>query len=159
MPCVRNLLLKILIAVHYYLTTFTIRLITMQKSTSFYRSLFGLKCPHCRQGDLFVKPGLFRFKQVLEMPERCSRCNQIYLIEPGFWIGALWASYPILVLIEVPFLISAIYWHGDKVWLIFITMLFAFLLFFPLMLRLGRSIWIHLFVRYDAEAIKKASNV
>lgn len=118
------------------------------KSKSLYRSILSLKCPRCRQGELFNKPGLFRFKNVLDMHESCPNCGQVYQIEPGFWIGALWASYPIIILIEIPFLLLAIYWQNDHVWVIFVGMLLAFILFFPLMLRLGRSIWIHLFVRF-----------
>ncbi len=117
-------------------------------STSLYRSIFSLKCPRCRQGELFNKPGLFRFKDVLEMPEKCTHCDQTFRIEPGFWIGALWASYPIIILIEIPFLLTAIYWQNDHVWIVFVGMLLAFILFFPLMLRLGRSIWIHLFIPF-----------
>ena len=118
------------------------------KEKSLYGSIFKLTCPKCREGELFQKRGLFRYKNVLEMPGKCPHCQQIYCIEPGFWIGALWASYPIIVLIEVPFLLTAIYWQCNYVWLVFIAMLAAFILFFPLMLRLGRSIWIHLFVPY-----------
>ncbi|NOQ74539.1 MAG: DUF983 domain-containing protein [Crocinitomix sp.] len=113
-----------------------------------YRSIIGLKCPKCRKGELFEKPGLFRFKDVLLMPERCSVCQQKYLIEPGFWIGSLWTSYPIIVLIELPFLLTAVNYEGINIWACFGLMLVAFAVFFPLMLRVGRSIWIHIFIRY-----------
>lgn len=115
---------------------------------SLYRSIFSLTCPRCREGNLFDEPGLFRFKNVLNMPSACPNCEQVYQIEPGFWIGALWASYPIIILIEIPFLLMAIYWQNDHVWIVFAGMLLAFILFFPLMLRLGRSIWIHLFIPF-----------
>ncbi|MFT5822580.1 MAG: hypothetical protein ACI8ZM_003836 [Crocinitomix sp.] len=82
------------------------------------------------------------------MPEHCSVCQQKYLIEPGFWIGALWTSYPIIVLIELPFLLAAVNFDGINIWACFGLMLIAFAIFFPLMLRLGRSIWIHIFIRY-----------
>ena len=82
------------------------------------------------------------------MSHECGKCGQIYEIEPGFWIGALWTSYPIVIAIEVPFLLMALLSKTISPWLSFGFMLLAFLVFYPLMLRLGRSIWIHISVRY-----------
>lgn len=82
------------------------------------------------------------------MYENCSHCGQKYEIEPGFWIGALWTSYPIVVLIEIPFLFTAILSESISVPLTFGMMIVAFGIFFPLMVRLGRSIWAHVFIKY-----------
>lgn len=82
------------------------------------------------------------------MPEHCASCGQKFEIEPGFWIGALWTSYPIVVLIETPFIIAAISGVFDNIWLLIMFMLAAMGLFFPVMLRVGRSIWAHIFIRY-----------
>ena len=82
------------------------------------------------------------------MPHECGKCGQVYEIEPGFWIGALWTSYPIVIAIEVPFLLMALLSKTISTWLSFGFMLLAFLVFYPLMLRLGRYIWIHISVRY-----------
>lgn len=120
-----------------------------QKVISQTQSVVLLKCPKCRKGNLFTKKGLFRFNKVLEMPEKCSVCGQVYEIEPGFWIGALWTSYPLVVAIEVPFLLLALLSKSISPWFWFGCMLLAFFIFYPLMLRLGRSIWIHIAIRHD----------
>jgi uncharacterized protein (DUF983 family) len=122
---------------------------TKNKQISLVKSVVTLKCPRCRQGNLFDKSGLFTYKNMLKMPEKCPHCGQIYEIEPGFWIGALWVSYPIVVAIELPFLFAALVTTNYSPWLFFGLMLVAFVIFFPLILRLGRSIWIHISVRYD----------
>jgi hypothetical protein len=109
-------------------------------------SILKLKCPQCSKGDLFVKPGLFRYKDILNMPEKCNHCDQIFELEPGFWIGALWTSYPIIVILELPFLILAISSRQVNLIAIIITMILVLVIFYPLILRLGRSIWIHIFV-------------
>lgn len=109
-------------------------------------SILKLKCPQCSKGNLFDKPGLFRYKEILNMPEECKNCGQKFELEPGFWIGALWTSYPIVVFLELPFLILAV--SSQQVYLIAIilAMILVLIIFYPLILRLGRSIWIHIFV-------------
>lgn len=110
-------------------------------------SIVRLKCPKCSKGDLFIKKGLFRYTNMLDMPEECPICKQKYEIEPGFWLGALWASYPIIVAIELPFLLAALLVDSISPFWFFGAMVISFLLTFPLMLRLGRSIWIHINIR------------
>ena len=119
------------------------------KSKSIWFSLLGLKCPRCRTGNLFHKGGLFQYSRVLEMPEKCSVCGQKYDIEPGFWIGAMWISYPIVVALEMPFLFLALFADGIMTWVYFGLMMASFFIFWPLILRLGRSAWIHVSIRYD----------
>jgi uncharacterized protein (DUF983 family) len=115
---------------------------------SIFRSITKLKCPSCRKGDLFLIPGLFTFKKILKMPGRCQYCGQKYEIEPGFWIGALWTSYPFIVMIETPFILAAISGVSFGITALVLAMTLTLFIFFPLTLRLGRSIWIHLFVQY-----------
>ena len=118
------------------------------KPISQTQSILTLKCPKCRQGNLFTKKGLFRYNSILYMPDNCNVCNQKFEIEPGFWIGALWTSYPIVIAIEIPFLLMALLSKTISPWVSFGFMLLAFLIFYPLMLRLGRSIWIHISIAY-----------
>jgi len=122
----------------------------MIKRTKFY-SVLKLKCPRCRQGDLFERKGLVVYKNMMTMPKSCSVCQQKYELEPGFWIGALWTSYPIVVLIEFPFLMLALFNKTLGPWIPLCLMFVGFILAFPIMLRLGRSIWISIWVKYDVE--------
>ncbi len=108
-------------------------------------SILKLKCPQCRKGNLFVKTGLFRYKKILLMHNNCPNCGLKYELEPGFWIGSLWTSYPIIVVIELPFLLCALI-YPINILTLFLTMSLTMLLFYPLMLRLGRAIWIHIFI-------------
>jgi hypothetical protein len=88
---------------------------------------------------------------MMDMPTVCPVCEQKYEIEPGFWIGALWTSYPIVILIEFPFLMMALFSETLGPWIPLSLMFVAFYFAYPIMLRLGRSIWIHNWIRYDAE--------
>ena len=119
----------------------------MKTERSLTHSILGLHCPQCRKGNLFKKKGLIVYTDMLDMYEECSECNLHYNLENGFWLGSLWTSYPIVILIEVPFLFAALFAEGYMTWVYFALMLLSFLITWPLMLRLGRSIWIHLNVR------------
>jgi uncharacterized protein (DUF983 family) len=127
----------------------------MAKKYNRYRSILTLKCPRCGHGDLFTKKGIFVYKNMMDMPTLCPVCDQKYEIEPGFWIGALWTSYPIVILIEFPFLMMALFSETLGPWIPLSLMFVAFYFAYPVMLRLGRSIWIHNWIRYDAELAEK----
>lgn len=111
------------------------------------KSILGLKCPQCSKGDLFVKKGLVVYSGMLDMHKTCPNCGLNYTLEPGFWLGALWTSYPIVILIELPFLFLAILSEGRMIWFWFAVMIFTMAVCYPIMLRVGRSAWIHLNVR------------
>jgi uncharacterized protein (DUF983 family) len=113
------------------------------------KSILTMKCPRCRKTHLFDKTGLFVYRKILQMPENCSNCELKFEMEPGFWLGALWPSYPLLLIIEIPFLIMALYSTLGSPWISFALMILAFLIFWPVFLRIGRSIWIHIWVRYQ----------
>ena len=92
---------------------------------------------------------MFRYKDLLLMNESCDNCKLKYELEPGFWIGSLYASYPFVVIIGIPFIFLALFSDGNMVFVYTGMMLLLLMLFRPLMIRLGRSLWIHLNVGYN----------
>lgn len=113
------------------------------------------KCPRCQEGDLFIKP--FEFTKPLNMPEKCPVCHQKFEPEPGFYYGAMFLSY----------IISAFFFLGIVgVCLIFfklslnmsmlVVLLIASLTYF-FFLRMSRSLWINILVKYDADAKRTKS--
>ena len=120
------------------------------KEIGFYSSILRLRCPKCRQETMFKKKGLFVYRNPLDMHEKCNNCGQKYEIEPGFWLGALWTSYPIVVAIETPFIFYAISTPEMSVSVMFALMIALFFILFPAITRLGRSIWAHIFIKYQS---------
>lgn len=127
-------------------------MLKLKKGNKIY-SILALKCPRCHQGDLFIKKGWFRITHMLDMPDSCSVCKQKYEIEPGFWLGALWTSYPIVVMIELPFLLTAILAYNINPFVVIGLMALLFLIMWSTILRLGRSIWINLSIHFDEKYI------
>lgn len=110
---------------------------------TFFKSVFLQTCPKCREGKLFKKGSLFT------MHDNCPSCQQKYMLEPGFYWGAMYVSYMLsggfaLVLAGILFLGTD--WSKNTNLTI---MTIATLLIMPIVYRISRSIWIHVFVKYD----------
>lgn len=126
----------------------------IKKGTKLY-SILKLKCPRCHEGNLFNVSNAWNLKKMLDMPNRCPVCRQDFKIELGFYSGALWASYPIVVLMDL-LLLSPLFFYPEYLVLNIIVMAVVSLLLQPLIMRLGRAIWINIFVNYDP-TVKKTS--
>lgn len=115
-------------------------------------SIVNLKCPHCQRGNLFSKTNPYTLKGGLKMPENCLVCRQDFKIEPGFYIGALWASFPIVILLMAIFSILLLGACKMQLEWFFVCISLILLLLQPIIIRLGRSIWIHIFVHHEESA-------
>ncbi len=119
------------------------------------KSIVNYRCPRCRSSKLFQEP--FDFQNPLAMHDKCPVCDQHFTPEPGFYYGAMFISYGLGVFYM--FLPALILTFGFD-WPVERTMTFVLLLaaatFFRLM-RLARSLWIHIVVRYDGRYHEKTS--
>lgn len=122
-------------------------------------SILGMKCPKCRKGNMFRSGNPWNLKKVFDMGERCEKCGQPFEIEVGFYYGTGYVSYALCVAFSVA---TAIAWFvlvgfgsysmSFMHWLIVNIVLLV--LIQPWLMRLSRSIYIHMFVSYDETAIK-----
>ena len=85
------------------------------------------------------------------MPDRCPKCDQDYNIEPGFYSGALWVSFPILVLLVIPLAFWLVFNSKLSVGIDFLIIGLVVFGIQPLIMRVSRAIWINVFVRYKDE--------
>lgn len=120
--------------------------------TLLINSILGMKCPRCRKGHLFVRKNPYAFRGNLSMPDFCPVCGQDFKIEPGFYIGALWTSFPIVILIMAVFSILLLVMLGISLEWFFVAITVLLLALQPLIIRLGRSIWIHIFVGFKMQS-------
>jgi hypothetical protein len=85
---------------------------------------------------------------MLDMPDHCPVCQEDFKIEPGFYSGALWVSYPIVISILIPLALLQILCFDFSFVLAFFISLIVMLLLQPLLMRYSRAIWINIFVSY-----------
>ena len=58
-----------------------------------WRYSFLLKCPSCGKGKLFRSKHPYELKKVLDMYDACPNCGEDFVVEYGFYQGAMYMSY------------------------------------------------------------------
>ncbi len=112
------------------------------------------KCPHCRQGNLFINTNPYDLRSTMQMPEVCPVCGQQFELQTGFYFGTGFVSYGLTVLFSG--ITFAIWWftvgmsvRDNRIWWWLGLNAGLLLLLQPPIQRLARSVWIAFFVRYD----------
>ena len=99
------------------------------------------RCPRCRLGKIFARSIFLGFPK---MHERCPACNLRFEREPGYFLGAMYISYGLaLVIITV---LAAFLWRVTGWWITKDT-IWAVALFLPLapaITYFSRVLWIYL---------------
>jgi uncharacterized protein (DUF983 family) len=72
----------------------------MSSENSTRKAMLDEKCPRCRQGNLF-KTSAYKLSKFYKMNERCGVCNQTFEPEPGFYVGAMFVSYALVVALSI----------------------------------------------------------
>ena len=84
------------------------------------------------------------------MPSHCNHCQLNYEPEPGFYFGAMFLSYiasSVILVILALFMVFGLRWNVDMSLIIIIVI---GLLSHNFFYRLGRSLWIHIVIGYQA---------
>ena len=115
-------------------------------------SIIRQTCPRCRKGYLFCKRNPYSIKDGIEMHDSCQVCSQDFKIEPGFYIGALWMSFPLVIILMAVLSIFCLVYLKLSLNYFFVILTISLFLLQPIITRLGRSLWIHIFVKYDRNA-------
>ena len=111
-------------------------------------SILRQLCPRCRSGRIFRTTVYWGFPK---MNDRCPACGLNFNREPGYFLGAMYISYGLgLVLV---FALGAILWFltGWRFIKVAIWATLFFLPFAPMLTLLSRVLWIYLDQTVDPE--------
>lgn len=124
------------------------------KGTKIYSIVSG-SCPVCQNESMYVESNPYKLKTTLKMNERCSSCGTKYKIEPSFFFGAMYVSYPVgLIFGGLAFVLSFLVFKLDLV-KTYLIIVFVMIVSLPIILRISRNIWINFFKKYKNTAITK----
>ena len=118
---------------------------------------FQMKCPKCREGELFESSSFSFNSKSFYMPDSCPVCEQNYMPEPGFYYGAMFLSYILTGTFSIIFMFIVHWYFGLTLMTSFGILVLVLGLFFVFVFRIARSLWINIMVSYDPERKKKRS--
>lgn len=125
----------------------------LKKGYKLYSILTG-SCPKCHEESMYKDKNPYHIANIFKMNERCSHCNTKYKIEPSFFYGAMYVSYPVGIAFAVAaFVISYLLLKASLV-ITFIAIVITMICCLPIIIRLSRNIWINFFHKYDKSAIE-----
>jgi hypothetical protein len=85
------------------------------------------------------------------MNSNCPNCGQDFEIEPGFYLGAMWVSYPIVIFLEIVFILIGLLVFRLNLILAILFSAIILLILTPPLIRFSRSLFIHLNVSFKGE--------
>jgi uncharacterized protein (DUF983 family) len=115
------------------------------------RSILQQRCPRCRIGGIFHYS---IFRGFPKMCERCSICDLKFEREPGYFLGAMYFSFGLGVLILAPIAVSLWALTGWGISKVIIFSVVLFLPFAPTITLLARVLWIYLDQTIDPEQLR-----
>jgi len=124
-------------------------------------SVFSNKCPRCRKGKLYRTTNPYNLKLVYDIYKHCPACNLQLELEPGFWYGTGYMSYGLSVTFSLFnlgwfYLIFGLSWDGNRLFYYLVTNTIILISCMPLIMRLSRSAYLSIFVKYDKNAASAA---
>lgn len=105
---------------------------------------------------MFTHPNFMHPTKFSKMNASCAVCGQIFEPEPGYYFGAMFISYGLNTALFIAAWVAMSLIVPDYSLSTLLILLGATVFFsLPLIFRWSRSIWIAIFVRYKAGAVKK----
>lgn len=120
------------------------------KGTKLY-SIFTGKCPVCHNESMYKTKNPYVLTETLTMHERCSHCDTKYKIEPSFFYGAMYVSYPVGIAFATAAFVIAYFIFQASLVTSFIAIACTMIAFLPVIMRISRNIWINFFMSYNSE--------
>ena len=101
------------------------------------------RCPRCLHGHVY--------HGLMSMHDTCPECGHQFGREPGYFTGAMYASYTMAV--PLLFIIFVVLWSlFSSTWTLMFNLLVTFIVFLPcvpIIFRYSRVIWMHVDWKLD----------
>lgn len=127
-------------------------------------SIFKMKCPNCRKGNMFITKSIFPLNRLLEMPEKCEVCGQKMELEVGFYYGTGYVSYALTVaLLGICFvaywIIFGLSYLDNSIFIALGVSVFIALIMQPWLMRISRVLYLNMFVKYGRGSAMKSEEI
>lgn len=120
----------------------------MFKGTKIY-SIATNTCPKCGEGNFFTTKNPYDLRNFDKINPKCSYCEESFLREPGFYVGAMYISYALSVALTVSFFVVFVLFLNIDINYVLGALIPTIVFLLPVLFRTARIIWINIFVKYD----------
>jgi uncharacterized protein (DUF983 family) len=117
-------------------------------------AIVGMKCPRCHEGNMFNAPIT---EGIYKMNKECPVCKQPFELEPGFYWGAMYVGYGLSGGYMLSTVSLMLFFFNFSVEAAFAVSILGGLFIFPLIARLARAVWLHIYVGYDEKFAPKVN--
>lgn len=114
------------------------------------KSVFKNKCPQCHQSDVFITKTT-NLKNFDKMEKSCSCCGIVFEKEPGFYQGAMYVSYALMVALFVTTWVLDIILFHFSTWGYLTFVIATMIILTPYTFRIARLIWLNFFIKFDKD--------
>ncbi len=94
-----------------------------------------MRCPRCRKGPVY--------RGFLRMRDRCPHCDLVFEREPGYFTGAMYASYFLGIFMTLPVWMTLLLAEVHY-WIILTVSVAMVILLMPVFFHYSRVIWLHI---------------
>jgi uncharacterized protein (DUF983 family) len=123
------------------------------KKRSILSSIFSIKCPSCREGDMFDGTAYNMKLKSFDMNKHCPKCRVDLEPEPGFYFGAMFISYGITGWFSIFFVIFFHWYLHLGLYTSFAILITFLTLNFIWIYRVSRCIWAHIAIKYGTHKV------
>ncbi len=124
----------------------------MCKKGSKFNSIVKGNCPRCQEESMYESKNAFNIITATKMHEKCSKCGLRYMIEPAFFYGAMYVSYGVGIAFGFAVFIITKMLLETSLMTSFIAIVATLIIFYGIIMRISRNIWINIFVSYNPTA-------
>ncbi len=111
-------------------------------------AVLRMRCPRCRRGGLY--------SGFLRMREKCPVCELVFLREPGYFTGAMYASYFMGVFVPMPIWVTMVL-LGQPFGLIMAVTIPLTVALMPLFFHYSRVLWLHIDYFFNPQAFEHSA--
>jgi uncharacterized protein (DUF983 family) len=126
----------------------------MFKGTKLH-TIFTGSCPVCQHESMYKENNPYKISKLFDMHTKCSHCGTKYKIEPSFFYGAMYVSYPVGIAFATAAFVISFLFFGASLLTSFFIILATLVVFLPVIVRISRNIWVSFFFKIDPEKVKR----
>jgi len=120
--------------------------------TSLIGGILLEKCPRCRRGDIFAFP-LWKVFKFWHTHIHCPICNNKFEKEPGFFFGAMFIGYALVVASVVTISVALnIFLERVSLPIYLYSAAITLIICFPFNFRFSRVIFLYLFTKFQKDS-------